>query len=204
MENVLKKYNVSRETIDALRTFQSLVLEWNNKFNLISKSSEQNIWERHIIDSAQLYQFINNSAESLYDFGSGAGFPGVVLAIIAKEKNKNLKITLIESITKKTAFLNEVKDVLNININVINERIENLRLPTADIITSRAMSSLDKLLNYSISFTSKKTKLIFPKGEKWEEEIIKAKEKWVFDYKTIPSETNKEARILYIENIRRK
>ena len=76
MSNILKTYNVSRETIEDLKTYEKLVLEWNNKFNLISKSSVEYIWERHIEDSLQLCNFINLDDKVLYDFGSGAGFPG--------------------------------------------------------------------------------------------------------------------------------
>ena len=92
MSNVLEKYNVSRETIERLKAYEKLVLEWNNKFNLISKSSIPYIWNRHIEDSAQLCKFINSSDELLYDFGSGAGFPAIVIAIIGKEMFPNLKI----------------------------------------------------------------------------------------------------------------
>jgi len=204
MEDVLKKYNVSRETIDNLKLFQNMVLEWNKKFNLISKSSEKDIWERHILDSLQLCQFINKNHKILYDFGSGAGFPGVVLAIIGKQNFPELKITLIESIGKKVLFLKEVDKVLDLNLNIINDRIENLKLPKADIISSRALASLEKLLAYAKPFCFEKTILIFPKGEKWQEEINKAKEKWIFDYKNIQSITNNKGCILSINKIRRK
>ena len=108
--NILATYNVSRETIKTLKNYEALVLKWNERFNLISKSSVDFIWDRHILDSLQLYEFLDDKAKSLYDFGSGAGFPAIVLAIIAKEKNPDLKITLIESIKKKAIFLNEVKN----------------------------------------------------------------------------------------------
>ena len=204
MINVAEKYNVSRETISELETFQKMVLEWNNKFNLISKSSEKDVWQRHIIDSLQLQQFINSNDKILYDMGSGAGFPALVLAIIGKEKFPNLQISLIESIGKKVIFLNEVKNTLNLNINVIQDRIENLKLPKADIITSRALASLDKLLKYAFPFCNKNTKLVFPKGEKWQEEIATAQKEWNFDFEIFPSQTSQTGKILYIKNIRRK
>jgi 16S rRNA (guanine527-N7)-methyltransferase len=204
MEDMINKYNVSRETIDNLKLFQNMVLEWNKKFNLISKSSEKNIWERHIVDSLQLCQFININQETLYDFGSGAGFPGIVLAIAGKQSFPNLKITLIESVGKKVLFLKEVDKVLDLNLNIINDRIENIKLPKADIISSRAMASLEKLLEYAKPFCSEKTILVFPKGEKWQEEIDKAKENWVFNYKSTQSITNNKGCILSINKIRRK
>lgn len=203
MENLLKKYNVSHETIDNLKTFQNMVLKWNEKFNLISKSSADNIWERHILDSVQLFQYIDKKDKSLYDFGSGAGFPAVVLAIISKKLLPNLKITLIESIGKKATFLTEVNKALNLNMIILPERIEKLTLPITDIITSRAMASLDKLLLYAKPFCNKNTKLLFLKGEKWQEEIKTAKQKWCFDYQSFSSETSEKGRVLLIKNIRR-
>lgn len=204
MIDISEKYNVSRETIEKLKTFQNMVLEWNSKFNLISKSSESDIWQRHIIDSLQLQQFITAKDKILYDFGSGAGFPAIVLAIVSEELFPDLQISLIESIGKKVIFLNEVKNTLNLNINVIQNRIENLKLPKADIITSRALASLDKLLKYAIPFCSKNTKLVFPKGEKWQEEITTAQKEWYFDFESFPSQTSQTGKILYIKNIRRK
>lgn len=204
MMNILATYNVSRETIEKLKNYEALVLEWNGYFNLISKSSVDCIWERHILDSVQLYEFIEKDCLILYDFGSGAGFPAIVLAIIAKEKNPNLKITLIESIKKKANFLNEVKNKLDLNIEIINDRIENIERKNVDIITSRAMASLDKLLEYAKPFCSKKTQLIFPKGIKWKDELNEAEKKWTFNYNVINSKTDDTGRILQISNLRRK
>lgn len=203
MENLLKKYNVSRETMDKLITFQNMVLKWNEKFNLISKSSEDDIWERHILDSAQLFQYLSKEDKSLYDFGSGAGFPAVVLAIISEDFLPDLKITLIESIGKKATFLREVNKKLKLNMVVLPERIEKLTLPKADIITSRAMASLEKLLQYAKPFCNKETKLLFLKGEKWQEEIKTAEQKWTFEHQSFSSETSEKGRVLLIKNIRR-
>jgi len=204
MEDILESFDVSRETMEKLKLFQNMVLEWNKKFNLISKASEKDIWERHIVDSLQLCRFLSKKDEFLYDFGSGAGFPGVVLAVVGKEKFPKLKITLIESVGKKVLFLKEVNKTLDLNLNIINDRIENLKLPKADIISSRALASLEKLLEYAKPFCAEKTMLIFPKGEKWQEEIDTAKEKWFFDYKSTQSITNNKGCILLINKIRRK
>jgi len=204
MDELLKKYNVSRETIENLRAFQNMVLEWNEKFNLISRSSVDNIWKRHILDSAQLFAYLKKEDKLLYDFGSGAGFPAVVLAIMSKETLPNLKVTLIESIGKKTTFLNEVNRELKLNMAILPERIEKLTLQAADIITSRAMASLEKLLLYAKPFCNKNTRLLFLKGEKWSEEIKTAEQKWKFDYQTFKSETSDKGKVLLIEHIRRK
>ena len=204
MINQIEKIDVSRETYIDLETFQNMVLEWNNKFNLISKSSAEDIWNRHILDSLQLLKFINDKAEKLYDFGSGAGFPGMVLAIAIKDIFPNLKVSLMESIRKKAIFLNEVKTKLNLDVDIYNERVENLKLPKADIITSRAMASLEKLLNYAYPFCKKETELLFLKGKTWEDEIKTALNKWKFDYEAFESITDKDGKILFIKNIRRK
>ena len=204
MSDILKTYNVSRETIEDLKTYEKLVLEWNNKFNLISKSSIEYIWERHIEDSLQLCNFINLDDKILYDFGSGAGFPAMVIAIVAKRNFPNLEISLIESIGKKAMFLNVVKDTLKLNVNIYNDRIEKLKLKPADIVTSRAMASLDKLLEYSKPFCNKKTKLIFLKGERWKEEVVEAEKRWFFDYTFDKSLTSETGCVLQINNIRRK
>ena len=204
MSDNLNTYNVSRETIDKLKEYETLVKEWNNKFNLISKSTVDKVWERHILDSLQLCPYFYNKEGLLVDFGSGAGFPGIVLAIVGKEKFPNLKIILVESIGKKANFLTFVKNELNLNVEIINDRIENIKTTKADFIISRAMASLEKLLEYSKPFCQKTTDLIFPKGEKWKEELTEAQKKWQFKYSTVESVTNKDSCILYINNVRRK
>ena len=110
MENFLNKYNVSRETFDKLKTYEATLREWQNKFNLVSNKSLEDAWNRHFWDSVQLIKYIPEKAKILYDFGSGAGFPGMVLAILAAEKMPNLQVFLIESIRKKTLYLNAVKE----------------------------------------------------------------------------------------------
>ncbi len=204
MSDILEIYNVSRETIEKLKTYEKLVLEWNNKFNLVSKSSVPYIWERHIEDSLQLCGFITKSDKIVYDFGSGAGFPGVVIAIVAQELYPDLKVSLIESIGKKANFLKVVNDELLLNMDIYNDRIEKLNLTKADVITSRAMASLEKLLEYSKPFCSNKTRLLFLKGEKWQEEVRGAEKKWRFDFTTKQSQTSDRGCVLQIENIRRK
>lgn len=205
MSDILVKYNVSCETIAKLKQYENLVKEWNNKFNLVSKSSVEELWNRHIIDSLQLVQFIQLSDRILYDFGSGAGFPALVLAIISDQLFPELQIYLVESINKKTTFLNAVKTELNLkNVEVLHDRIENLKSIPVDIISSRALASLPKLLEYAKPFCVKNTRLIFPKGVNWEEEVKNAKEKWSFDYNVVQSITDKSGHILNISNVRRR
>lgn len=201
MMNVIEKCKVSRETVDRLKTYQQLVLEWNHRFNLISKQSEAVIWERHILDSLQLCEYIKAQDEILLDLGAGAGFPGIVIAIAAKQLFPKLTIHLVESIAKKVSFLNMVKDTLELNVIVHHDRIENIKLKNVDIITSRALASLPKLLEYSIPFCNKNTKMLFLKGGKWESEVREALQLRNFEFTAISSQTDEKGKILYINKL---
>ena len=205
MQNFITTYNVSCETFQNLETYVALLQEWQQKFNLVSNNSLADVWNRHMADSAQLFKYLNNEVDSVYDLGSGAGFPAMVLAIMAKEKYPHIKFTLMESIAKKTLYLNEVKAKLNLdNVTVINGRSEDLNLPKADVVTARAVASLDKLLNYVFKFTDRQTKLIFPKGKSYQEELEEAKKFWNFKLKVDASQTSQDGVILLLENLRRK
>ncbi len=204
MIDIEKKYNVSHETYEKLKNYQALVLEWNSKFNLISKSTEATIWERHIVDSLQLIKYITNEDKILLDLGSGAGFPGVVLAIACQEIYPDLQINLVESIGKKTAFLHAVNEQLNLNMEIHQERIEKLNIGKVDVITSRALAALPKLLDYAKPFCKKETRLILPKGENWSLENDEALMKWLYNYEVYNSDTSDVGKILRISDLRRK
>lgn len=201
MENFIEKYDVSRETFNKLKTYEQLLKEWQAKFNLVSNSTLESAWERHFLDSAQLFKFIPQEAKVMLDFGSGAGFPGMVLAIMANEKTPYLKVSLIESTTKKTLYLNEVKNQTATNVEIINDRIEKIKPRRADVITSRALASLTELFNYTYKFCSQKTVCIFPKGKKFQEEIDEAKKHWQFECQICDSEQSDEGKILIITNL---
>lgn len=204
MENLDEKLIVSRETLSDLKSYQSLLVEWQDKFNLVSKSSLPDAWNRHFLDSAQLLKYIPEGAQNMIDFGSGAGFPGLVLAVMVKNRTPYLNITLVESIRKKTLFLNEVANRLNLQVRIVNDRIENLPKQCVDVITSRAMCSLDKLLSYAFPFCYKQTTCLFPKGVKWQEELNMAKKLFNFDYRAVDSLLSEEGKILIITNIKPK
>lgn len=201
MERFITKYNVSRETFDRLKAYEAALHEWQKKLNLVSNSSLEKAVDRHFLDSAQLFQYIPSNAKILFDLGSGAGFPGMVLAVMAAEKLPSLKINLVESIKKKTVYLNAVKEAVGINVNIINYRIENCPKVTVDVFTSRAMCSLDKLLSYVFRFSDKKTLCIFPKGRSYKEELKEALHHWSFSCKTVANEYDPEGVILLINNI---
>ncbi len=198
----MEKYNVSRETFEKLKTYECLLKEWQTKFNLVSNSTLENAWERHFLDSVQLFKLIPQTAKTLMDFGSGAGFPGMVIAIMANAKTPYLKVSLVESTTKKTLYLNEVKKQVGVEVEIINERIEKIKPHIVDVITSRAMTSLDALLQYALPFCGKKTVCIFPKGKKYAEELQEAQKKWCFNYQIVDSEQSDEGKILVITDLR--
>lgn len=219
MENVINTYNVSRateghvpeilkdvsrETLEKLKVYENSLVEWQNKLNLVSNSSLEDAWNRHFIDSMQLFKYIPKTAKTLYDMGSGAGFPGMVIAIMANELTPYLKVALIESINKKTLYLNEVKKLTNTNVEIINDRAENLPAKKVDVITSRAMTALNKLFEYSYRFCSEETVLIFPKGKKHLEEIKEAKKDWIFDVQIFGSQTSEEGVVLVIKSLKNK
>ncbi len=205
MENLIEKYNVSRETLSKLKLYEASLNEWQKKFNLVSKASLPDAWNRHFLDSLQLLPLVPKDAKVMYDFGSGAGFPGMVLAVVLQEKTPYLKINLIESIKKKTLYLNFVSEKCGLNnIKIINDRIENVKTEKADVITSRALCRLNELLKYSFRFCRPETKCIFPKGKKYAEEISEAEKFWNFDYRLVRSLSSDEGMIIVITNLSEK
>ncbi len=128
----------------------------------------------------------------------------MVLAIMAEQLNPELSINLVESIGKKTLFLNAVKNELKLNVNILHDRIENIKMKNVDVITSRALAALSKLLDYSKPFCRTETNLIFPKGEHWADEIETAQKQWYFKYKAENSATDKLGKVLCISELRRK
>lgn len=204
MKNAQKENTVSRETLALLKVYQDSLNEWQEKMNLVSKNSLPQAWERHFLDSMQLFDLLPENAKLLYDLGSGAGFPGMVLAIMAKYKTPYLKVKLVESTTKKTLYLKEVAKLTGANVEIINQRIEKLNKEEADVITSRALASLTELLQYSKPFSAKHTKCLFLKGKTYLEELKEAQQNWDFDCEILPNQQNPEGVILVITNLYKK
>ena len=205
MKDLVKTYNVSRETFEKLTRFVAILTDWQGKMNLISQNSLPEIWVRHVADSLQLYQYMNADAKMVYDVGSGAGFPAIVLAIMSEQDNRQTSFKLIESITKKTAYLNDVKNKLGLkNVEIINDRSENLGLSPADFVTARAVANLNKLFSLLLPLTDKNTVLILPKGKTYEEEIRSAKQNWFFDVDVKKSEISDDGVVLLVSSLRRK
>lgn len=205
IKNELQQYNVSRETTEKLTAFVALLTEWNAKMNLVSKNSLEDVWTRHILDSLQLIKYIPDTAESLLDIGSGAGFPAVVLAIAMQEKMPNARWILVESITKKTVYLNDVCAKLGLkNVQIENARIENLKLKNINIVTARAVAALDVLCSYVAGFADKDTKCLFLKGKTYAAEVESARQKWNFDCNVYPNTYSDDGVLLEISNLRKR
>ena len=197
-------YDVSRETFDRLKLCQQELNEWQKKFNLVSNNSLEDSWNRHFLDSAQLFPLIPQNANTLADLGSGAGFPGMIIALMAMEKTPYLKVTLIESITKKTLYLKNLAEKTSCSVEILNQRVEQLKGRKFDVITARAMTALADLLKYANPLMKKNTVCIFPKGKSYLSEIEQAQKLWNFDYEVVPSQTNEESVILLIRHIVKK
>ena len=194
---------ISRETFEKLYIFYKTLIKWQNSINLISKSSTTNVWERHFLDSAQLYKYIKDINGNILDFGSGAGFPGLVLAIMGKKN-----IHLVESDYKKCVFLKEISMLTDIDITIHNCRIENLRFFDVDLVTCRALAPLHKLIDYVENFVSKSPnknqnfpKLLFLKGKMYQQELSQLKKNKIIDFRQYTSITDRYGKILYINKV---
>lgn len=204
IEKELSQYNVSRETIGKLYQFAELLKEWNQKMNLVSRNSIDVLWERHILDSAQLLKYIPQTTKHLLDIGSGAGFPGIVLAILMQEKIPEAQITLVESITKKTVYLKDVCERLNLsNTRVENLRAENLKVSDPDVITARAVAALDILCGYVAKISGIGTESLFLKGQSYKEEIVAAQKLWRFNLDVFPNKYSTDGVILKLSRLRK-
>lgn len=191
-------FNVSRETFCRLKGYEDLVKEWQKKINLVSRETLEMFWHWHIVDSAQIFPLINPK-EPVIDLGSGAGFPGLVLSILGIPQ-----VTLVESCRKKTSFLREARRVLNADVQIYEGRIETMPLTRVSTITSRALTSVEGLLEYAYRIIEPQTELVFFKGKKSKEEIKEAQKKWTFNFIEKPSITSPEGSILIITGVRRK
>ena len=202
-ENFASAFDVSRETIAQLAQFERLLRKWNPAINLVSRATLGDLWHRHFADSAQIYQHVDEKHTSWLDFGSGAGFPGLVVAVLAKENRPDLAVTLVESDHRKAAFLLTVANTLGLNVSVKIGRIEEMGGESADVISARAVASLEQLLIWAHPHAHDSTVLLFPKGISYESELTAARKHWHIEAKVIPSVTDSGAVILRIEDFER-
>lgn len=202
-EEFLAETNVPRETFDRLLEFDRVLMDWSERHNLIARSTIKDRWERHFFDSAQLVPLLPETVKTLVDLGSGAGFPGLVLAAMLAPRGT--QVTLIESTQKKCAFLREAGAAMGLeNFKVVPERIESVGLGfKPDIITARALARLEKLLGYGAGIQGKNTRYFLLKGQDVEVELTEAAKSWHMEVVKHPSRTDPRAAILEIGNLAR-
>lgn len=188
------------ETSD-LKRFVALVERWNPRINLISKASVPEIWDRHILDSVQVFDLAPATATSWADLGSGGGFPGIVVAILAAHRRPALQVTLVESDQRKAVFLRQAIRELGLRAVVRAQRIEQISDLSADVVSARALAALPELLAFSAPLLSSDGVCLFAKGAGRRVEIEAARQAWNFDVVEAPSLTDQAAAILRITGV---
>ncbi len=192
--------NVSRETLTRVKAYVALLVDSNARHNLVSAKSLDDVWRRHIWDSAQLQRFIPESARSLADLGSGAGFPGLVLAVLLRERG-NFQVSLYESTGKKSKFLEAAVQLMDLNAKIFNTRMESAKPQGFDVVTARACAPLEKLLAYAQIFQTRNTVNLFLKGQSVEVELTQARKSWRMTLERHESQTDSSGVILEIRDI---
>lgn len=200
---LLGQLDVSRETIDRLKTYVELLKRWNSSINLVSASTLTDVWTRHILDSAQVLEHSPRTATTWADLGSGGGFPGAVVAILANELRPNLLVTLVEADQRKAAFLRAVARETDVAMGVVAKRIEDLAPLSADVVSARALAPLPELLAHAKRHLAQDGIALLSKGANAQQEIDAARDVWRFDCDILPSKTDPEAVILKIGGIER-
>jgi 16S rRNA (guanine527-N7)-methyltransferase len=195
--------HVSRETFNKFEIFIEVLLKWQKSVNLISNSTINTIWKRHFLDSAQLYTYSQDIKGNILDIGSGAGFPGMILAMMG-----NNNVNLIESDQKKCIFMREVARLTNTKVKIYNCRIEDLDYMKPELIISRALAPLSKLIEYVDNHMNKNIeenkvtpKLLFLKGKNYNNEIYDLLKIKKLEIDIFPSITDDFGKVLYIKNI---
>ena len=200
----LKEFNVSRETYYILDDFMRSVIQKNKTINLISKKTEDNFIKRHIIDCVQAIDFIDINSKICTDIGSGAGLPGIVLAIVLKRKNIKIKMNLYEKSYHKSKFLMQIAEKLKLDVEVFQKDIFKEKNLTSGTIIARAFKPFPTILDLvEVNFQNYKNLIVFmgKNGKQLLEDSVK---KWQFEYKEKRSLTNKDSFLINVKNIKRK
>ena len=187
---------VSRETLARLEAYAELLTRWSSRINLVGRDTLPDLWRRHILDSAQLARFVPGPAQSLIDLGSGAGFPGLVLAILGVSG-----IELVEADTRRCAFLREVARITEAQVAIRACRIQAVPPQPVDVVTARACAPLDRLLDLAEPFLAPDTLCLFPKGQRFEEELTLAREGWTMSVSVEQSLSDRRGVILRLQQV---
>lgn len=200
--NLLPGLNVSRETFLRLKEYEKLLFKWNAKINLVSRSTLDNFWNRHVLDSAQFLSSVGEKAGKWVDLGSGGGLPGLVVAILSDEIEPVNKLFLVEADVRKAVFLKTACRELGLKVEVYNNRIEELPLMSANIVSARALAPLKTLCLYAKNHLEKDGVAVFAKGESWKVELDEAQKKWIFNYEAVKSTLHEGSVVLVLRGIK--
>jgi|TARA_B100001964_G_scaffold126967_1_gene140411 16S rRNA (guanine527-N7)-methyltransferase len=201
---LMKLLQVSRETIDSLNIYETLLLENNRKFNLISKSTEKTLKIRHILDSAQVIDFIDKNTKICADLGTGAGFPGIVLSILFKERKYPIRVDLYEKSPKKCQFLTQVVTKLDLDALVLEKNVLEQKNLEVGTIVARAFKPMQFIFKIVTKNFKNSNNLILFLGKNGEQTLLDASKVWDFEYKERKSVTSDDSLIINIKKIRRK
>ena len=192
--NNLVSYETKKERLEH---YAARLVEWNEKFNLVAPSTIPQMWARHFLDSAQLWTHLPAKTQRLVDLGSGAGFPGLVLAILGVPE-----VHLIESTGKKARFLSLIAEELQLNVTVHAARAEGIKGLKADVVTARAVAALRALLSLANPFMTENSMAVFLKGETVQAELTEARKYWTFSCEPKPSLTSASGTVLTISKLK--
>ena len=202
VEFFIKKFNVSRETIEKLNIYNHFLLENNKLLNLIGKTTENNVFSRHFTDSAQIYDLIDDKSE-IIDIGSGAGFPGVIIKILMNSKKIEGNVVLLDKSPKKCKFLDDLSKKLGLKVEIKNVKLEHYKFDKISTIISRAFKKAIETIDILFKNNDKIRSIILMKGKTYQHELEDAKKKYTFDLEKFRSITSDESYILKISNIKR-
>ena len=203
-EGLIKSLQVSRETIASLNIYEALLLENNRKFNLISKSTENILKTRHILDSAQAIDFIDKSSKICADLGTGAGFPGIVLSILFKERKYPIRVDLYEKSPKKCQFLTQVVTKLDLDASVLEKNVLEQKNLEVGTIVARAFKPIQSIFEIVTKNFKNFKNLILFLGKNGKQTLLDASKVWEFEYKERKSITSDDSLIINIKKIRKK
>lgn len=195
--------SVSRETFARLQSLANGIEKWNPSINLVSKTSIADIWNRHILDSLQIYKLAPSQFGHWVDLGSGGGFPGLVVAIMGLELNPDSHFTLVEADQRKATFLREMTRMLSLRARIVAERIETVPPLGGDVISARALAPLSGLLLYAERHAKPEAVYLFPKGRTYLQEVEGAKAKFRFNCEIVPNALESDAGILKVWEVER-
>ena len=197
--NIVSEFLLNKTQVDKIDFYLSSIIEHNKHTNLIGKSTIENIWDRHVLDCLQLTKYIINKKLKILDLGTGAGLPGVLFSIVGYQR-----VLMVDSVKKKTDFVRKIIKELSLTAKIQNKRIEKPPTSQHDIIVSRALAPLVKLLTYARMYSNKNTTSLFLKGRNATSEIDIALKKYLFEFEKIKSLSSNDGCVLKINNIRNK